>query len=404
MLASTSCAGALRASVRVTAGRAGWGRARSGRRWAAQCSGGAGGGSSATGGVRVSGPEGTPPLDFASREKRFFFVGGKGGVGKTSMSSALAVQFAAEGHATLLVSTDPAHSLRDSLDQDVGGGEAVRVQGTELELWAMEIDPEQARQEFSELAREADIGQGLSDMAGSLGLGGLVDQLKDLRLGELLDTPPPGLDEAAAIGKVVQFVDKAEYTKFTRVVIDTAPTGHTLRLLSLPDFVDKGIGKLVRLRAQLRSAGGLLRGLFGQGDDDGDASVDKLAALQKNIQAVADLFRDAARTEFIIVSIPTLMSVRESGRLAAALREEGVPCRRMIVNQCIPDPDKTWDGTVTDCKFMDRVRKSQRAAIKEVEEGPGFSDLQVIRAPLFDLEVRGVPALQFLGRTVFHDI
>ena len=83
----------------------------------------------------------------------------------------------------------------------------------------------------------------------SVGSAGLADQLGDLKLGELLDTP--GLDEAIAIAKVVQFIKDEKYAKFTRIVFDTAPTGHTLRLLSLPDFLDASIGKIVRLRQKL---------------------------------------------------------------------------------------------------------------------------------------------------------
>ncbi|XP_022004752.1 ATPase GET3B-like [Helianthus annuus] len=72
-------------------------------------------------------------------------------------------------------------------------------------------------------------------------------QLGELKLGELLDTPPPGLDEAIAISKVIQFLESQEYSMFTRIVFDTAPTGHTLRLLSLPDFMDKSIGKILNI-------------------------------------------------------------------------------------------------------------------------------------------------------------
>jgi anion-transporting ArsA/GET3 family ATPase len=104
-------------------------------------------------------------------------------------------------------------------------------------LFAMEIDPEQSKAEFAAFASR-DQGKGVKDFMGSMGLGGFVEQLEDLKLGELLETPPPGLDEAIAITKVVQFIKGDEYAKFTRIIFDTAPTGHTLRLLSLPDFLD----------------------------------------------------------------------------------------------------------------------------------------------------------------------
>ena len=173
------------------------------------------------------------------RTRKYYLVGGKGGVGKTSLSASLAVKFATSGqHPTLIVSTDPAHSLSDSLAQDVSSGVPVSVDGTDGMLWAMEIDTSEAKSECSECAKSAELTKGASDLMGSGGLSGISDSLQDLKLGELLDTPPPGLDEAIAIAKVVQFTKDEKYAKFTRIVFDTAPTGHNLRWHVLRDLVD----------------------------------------------------------------------------------------------------------------------------------------------------------------------
>lgn len=114
-------------------------------------------------------------------------------------------QFAEAGHFTLVVSTDPAHSLSDSLAQHVGGGAPVEVEGTDGFLWGMEIDPEASKAEFAAFTAK-DGGKGVKDFMGSMGMGGILSQLEDLKLGELLETPPPGLDEAIAITKVVDFI------------------------------------------------------------------------------------------------------------------------------------------------------------------------------------------------------
>jgi arsenite-transporting ATPase len=90
-------------------------------------------------------------------------------------------------------------------------------------------------------------------------------------LGELLDTPPPGLDEAIAISKVIQFLEAQEYSMFSRIVFDTAPTGHTLRLLSLPDFLDASIGKILKLRSKIASATSAIKSVFGQEVQQQDA-------------------------------------------------------------------------------------------------------------------------------------
>lgn len=166
----------------------------------------------------------------SGQERRYVMVGGKGGVGKTSVSASLGVSLAAEGHDVLVVSTDPAHSLSDSLAQDVNGREPRQVEGGEGKLWGLELDPEEARKEFSEV-----VGQGSGDQMREFmegfGLGALADQLADLKLGELLETPPPGFDEALAISKVIQLANSPQYSHFSRVVFDTAPTGAFFPLL-----------------------------------------------------------------------------------------------------------------------------------------------------------------------------
>ncbi|XP_031254224.1 ATPase ARSA1-like [Pistacia vera] len=179
-------------------------------------------------------------------QRKYYMLGGKGGVGKTSCAASLAVKFANNGHPTLVVSTDPAHSLSDSFAQDLTGGQLVPVDGPDCPLFALEINPEKAREEFRSVTQK-DGGTGVKDFMDGMGLGMLVEQLGELKLGELLDTPPPGLDEAIAISKVMQFLESQEYSMFTRIVFDTAPTGHTLRLLSLPDFLDASIGKILKV-------------------------------------------------------------------------------------------------------------------------------------------------------------
>lgn len=379
------------------------------------------------------------------KDRKYYMVGGKGGVGKTSLSSSLAVKFATAGHHTLLVSTDPAHSLSDSLAQDVTGGLPVAVEGTDGMMYAMEVDPDQAKAEFAAFAKQADVSAGAKDFMSSVGLGGLADQLGDLKLGELLDTPPPGLDEAIAIAKVVQFIKDEKYAKFTRIVFDTAPTGHTLRLLSLPDFLDASIGKIVRLRQKLTSAGDAVKSLFGVADEAQDEAVVKLERLKAQLQEVKDLFRNEDTTEFVIVTIPTVLGISESGRLLAELRKEGVPARRLVVNQIINVTGEGFkerkealavkeaalrealaavEGSGETSAALDEMlaanasvvrdaqaavtfctvkAKDQRRAMEMLDADAGLRTLKRIEAPLFDMEIRGVPALQFMGGQVWTD-
>lgn len=330
----------------------------------------------------------------AGTKRKYIMISGKGGVGKTSLAASLAVKFAAAGHTTLVVSTDPAHSLSDSLDQDISGGQPVQLEGTDLPVWGMEIDPDKAKQQFRNYSATDKGNKGVQDVLGGLGLGAIAGQLADLQLGELLDTPPPGLDEAVAIAKVVEFVRSEDYARFTRIIFDTAPTGHTLRLLSVPDFVEASLGKIIRLRKKLAGAGDAVRSLFRQSAQQ-DEAVAKLEALRDSVVMVKELFRDKELTEFIIATIPTVLGINESRRLLQALRKEQIPCRRIIINQVI-GPDQ---GDA----YLKMKLKDQNKAMQILQESPSLQGLTQIQAPYVDLEVRGLPALQYFGNLVWQD-
>ncbi|GAV62639.1 ArsA_ATPase domain-containing protein [Cephalotus follicularis] len=326
-------------------------------------------------------------------KRKYYMLGGKGGVGKTSCAASLAVKFANHGHPTMVVSTDPAHSLSDSFAQDLSGGMLVPVEGVDSQLFALEINPETAREELR-TAIQTDGGTDVKDFINSMSLGMLADELGELELGKLLDTPPPGMDEAIAISKVMQILDSQEYSRFTRIVLDTAPTGHTLRLLSLPDFMDASLGKVMKLKKKLDSATSAIKSLLGKEEKRQNVS-DKLEKLRERMAKVRDLFRDSDTTEFVIVTIPTVMAVSESARLHASLMKERVPVRTLIVNQILPP-------SATDCKFCEIRRKDQMRVLEMIRNDPELVNLRLVNAPLVDVEIRGVPALKFMGDMVWR--
>ncbi|XP_057751537.1 ATPase GET3B-like [Arachis stenosperma] len=318
------------------------------------------------------------------KERKYYMLGGKGGVGKTSCAASLAVRFANHGHPTMVVSTDPAHSLSDSFAQDLTGGRLVPVEGVESPLYALEINPEKSMEEFRAASQKLGDGMGVKSLMQSMGLGMIADQLGDLKLEELLSTPPPGTDEIVAISKVMQFLESQEYNMFSRIVFDTAPTGHTLRLLSLPDFMDGSVGKLMKLKKKMGSAFKSLLGKEPQND-----GPDKLEKLKERVEKIRDLFQDSDTTEFIIVTIPTVMAISESSRLHASLKKEKISVKRLIVNQVLPP--------TSDCKFCSMRRKDQMRAIEMIHNDSELGGLRLCQAPLVDMEIRGVPALKYMG-------
>jgi arsenite-transporting ATPase len=276
-------------------------------------------------------------------EKQTIFVGGKGGVGKTTTSAALAVELAMRDLKVLVVSTDPAHSLGDALDEDlrVGNGQPITMTDplTAGRLDACEISAEAALDDF----RESLAGFDVERLANSMGVS--ADLLESLGLREfsgLLNTPPPGLDELVALGNVMS--DAAD--EYDVVVVDTAPTGHTLRLLALPQFLDGLLGKLIKLRMKLSGLTSTLQAFLG---DSGareraqtiDNAMDRLEQFRERISNLEKNLKDNSKTSFLVVTIPTKLAVDESKRLVAELTSQGIAVNNVVVNQCLGKTDGT---------------------------------------------------------------
>ena len=272
-----------------------------------------------------------------SDKKQTVFVGGKGGVGKTTTSSALAIQLALQDLKVLVVSTDPAHSLGDALDEDLRRGRGKPVMMTDPltsgRLFAAEVDAESALQEFRENLASFDV----ENLASSLGVS--PDILESLGLSEfsgLLNNPPPGLDELVALANVMD----AEKDDFDVIVVDTAPTGHTLRLLALPQFLDGLLGKLIKLRMKLGGLTSTLQAFLGdtgaqQRAETMDNAMEKLEDFKVKMSNVEDKLKDNSMTSFLVVTIPTTLAVKESQRLVLELRRQGIAVSDIVVNQCV---------------------------------------------------------------------
>lgn len=181
-----------------------------------------------------------------------------------------------------MISTDPAHSLGDVLDQKVSGGEPTPVLGME-NLWAMEVDSAKALDKFKELFKDLDLNALTEQFGANLDLG--LDEITGL-----LENPPPGIDELIALADVVQLTNAADGRKFDRIVIDTAPTGHTLRLLSFPDFLDSFLGKIIKFQVRLSGLLNTLGGLFGGGAKEGKKTMSVEEAFKK-IEAAKERVR-----------------------------------------------------------------------------------------------------------------
>ncbi len=300
---------------------------------------------------------------------KFILSGGKGGVGKTSCAGALAVLSAKRGLRTLVLSTDPAHSLSDSFAQDLSGGEPVPVKGFD-NLWGMEIDTEKGMQEFQETLGSGAAGPDMQ-MASNL-------------LGDMSGMSPPGSDEAMAFGKILEFIEDSSYD---RVIFDTAPTGHTLKLLELPDLLDSWLGKVLTLRQRLGPMMAGLRSMLGGGGEQEETAWQMLQNTKDKIRMARIELSDPDTTQFVVVTIPEAMAVFETQRLLGSLNAWHIPASNIIINQLIPEN--------LECKFCSSRRNMQQRNLRDIRDL--FNDMNITEVPLFDNEIRGIEGLSELG-------
>ena len=360
------------------------------------------------------------------------FVGGKGGVGKTTVSSAMAVSLASDPVAdlrVLVVSTDPAHSLGDALDEDLkrGRGKPLVLTDplTQGRLSACEVDAEAALDDFRENLAAFDI----TRLADALGVDSAL--LEGLGLGEfsgLIQDPPPGLDELVALSNVLDREDVTQ--QYDVIVVDTAPTGHTLRLLALPQFLDGLLGKLINLRAKLSGLANTLQAFFGneqaqQRAQTIDNAVNRLEQFKAKMMRLQQRLHDSDSTRFVVVTIPTKLGVAESKRLITELQSQDVSVSDIVVNQCVGNnidsststtADDTTDDEALKNYYNRRMSGQQKwvgkltEAVAEVSasdeyKSNGASDapIAVTTVPFFDVELVGVPALAYVGSQSYQN-
>lgn len=309
---------------------------------------------------------------------KYIMFGGKGGVGKTTMSAATGLYCAEQGLKTVIVSTDPAHSLRDSFEQEFGH-EPTKVNGID-NLYVVEIDPQKAMEEYREKLK--------SQIDENPMLGGMIeDQLEMASLS-------PGTDESAAFDVFLRYMDSDE---FDVVVFDTAPTGHTLRFLGLPELMDNYMSKMIKLKKQMSGFMKMMKKMmpFGsKGEDiDYDKALKEMEEMKEKITKARKILANPDRTSFRLVVIPEEMSILESERAMKALDKYKIPIDAVIVNQVIPED--------VECDFCRARRKLQEKRLELIKEK--FGDKVIAKVPLLRTEAKGIPVLKEIADILYGD-
>ena len=297
---------------------------------------------------------------------KWIFVGGKGGVGKTTISASLSILLSKQGKKVLIISTDPAHNLSDAFNQKIGKQPTI-IKGFE-NLYGIELDPEKDMNNIDKLNEILHVEEKSK-----------VDGLLQTMEGTF-----PGIDEANNLKYISNLLDNKDYDI---VVFDTAPTGHTLKLLEMPLIIGKSMEKIMELKLQFSPVIDSVGGVLGpEIDQKLNKFFTKMNELKDHMQKISDRFKDAEKTTFIAVCIPEFLSVYETERLVESLFKENIDIRNVVVNQVLmcDNPDK--------CKMCKSRTKMQKKYLEKIEEM--FEDFHIVKVPLQKNEIRGAKNLE----------
>jgi len=303
-------------------------------------------------------------------QQQLILVGGKGGVGKTTVAATTAIRLARKnkGEKILLFSIDPAHSLSDSLEQEIGN-RITAVAGVDglfaLEMEAPELVEELKRKYVAEIQAAFEV----------LSQGSYEVKFDRQVMEELFSLTPPGLDELIALLKIMDFLEEGE---FDRYILDMAPTGHALRFLETPNIIRQWLIAFLRLLIKYHAVVQLPR------------TAELLRERSKRLRQVRQLLADTQCCGFMVVTIPEAMAVLETKRLIRRLDELSIACVGMVVNMVMPP---------SECPFCAAVQREQHQHLQELNTLAS----NPIDVPLFPCEVRGLDDLTTMGMVIYGD-
>lgn len=289
--------------------------------------------------------------------KSIIFVGGKGGVGKSTSAAAIAWRSAKEGYKTLLISTDPAHNVGDIFNEQIGG----KTKEIATNLYALEIDPEIETDNYIKTVKS--------------NIKGTVHSSMMEEVNRQLDTAKasPGADEAALFDKLIHIILE-ERQNFDKLVFDTAPTGHTIRLLTLPELMGVWIEGLLEKR---RKTNENYSQLLNDGEPREDPIYDVLRERQERFSKARDLLLNEKETGFIFVLNPERLPILETKKALDLLHKYQLHVKTLIINKVLPEE--------ADGEFLMKRKKHEKKYVHQIEET--FSEQKLVYVPLFSQDI-----------------
>jgi arsenite/tail-anchored protein-transporting ATPase len=294
---------------------------------------------------------------------KIVFFGGKGGVGKTTSSAAYAWRCAKNGEKTLIVSTDPAHSLCDIFERKIGS----KIINLEQNLFGLEIDPEVESENYIK-----NIKSNMKHIVSPVIVKEIEKQLDAASVS-------PGSDESAVFDKLMEVI--IDYsTQYDRIVIDTAPTGHTVRLLSLPELLGGWMDRLIEKRKKAME-------LYEMANRDEsrmqslimkDPVIATLNTRKNKMELAREILTDEKLVSFVFVLNPEKLPIEETKKAVQVLSKYGIKVNELVVNRILPEG--LIDG------FWIKRKEMESGYLKEIDDY--CHDKKIIKIPLIDSDVR----------------
>jgi arsenite-transporting ATPase len=305
----------------------------------------------------------------------FVLFGGKGGCGKTTCAASSGIHLAKKGKSVLVISTDPQKSLSDSFGQELLHDEITPIKGMPG-LYALEIDTLKGIKDFKKRYEE-----GIDELVEA------TEILTKKEAHDLLELPVTGgmgLDEAIALMRIVEIMDKKKYNAF---ILDTAPTGHTMRFLELPSLIEEWIKFTLSTWDKVKyMIHRFKRGYKYKAEVYLEDLLDKAKKIKSTLLAPT--------TKFVPVTTLEEMAMMESEDLLKILHSYEIPVDSIIVNRLtLP---------VGDCPYCTSIFNSQQKTLQEIRKK--FPDLRIVAIPLFPHEIRGIEDLSNFGKILFEGV